>query len=439
LSLERAQLALLAALAATACVSIFASETLLALSFVLLIVRLVLRRTVFVATIADTPLAAFVVWSALSASFAADPARSHEDAKKLLLFALFYVAVEVLARHASRERLLASLLLGGLALAALSVAQYHWLGFDRLDRRPHGFLGHYMSAAGVTMVAFLLAAVRLALGPRPRARLRDSWLVVLVLMAVAAVVVADTAGRGLLGTRLFVAGLTALAMVVALASSPRLRAATAVLPAAVLPLAAWALVVSQTRSAWFGVCCGLATVALVRAPRLLGVLAVVVVALLLLRPGPLGERLTVTDASSVDRYYMWQAGLDMLADRPVFGVGPGMVLAVYPRYRWPEAPNPNAPHLHNNLLQIAVERGVPGLVFFLWWAGAVLLAAVRETRRRHDDPASRCAAVATLAVLAAILAAGFFEYNLGDSEVLLLVLLMTAIPFALARERATSA
>ena len=66
---------------------------------------------------------------------------------------------------------------------------------------------------------------------------------------------------------------------------------------------------------------------------------------------------------------MWQAGLDMVIDRPVFGQGPGMILVIYPRYRWPEAPNPQAPHLHNNLLQIAAERGLPGLVFFLWWVG----------------------------------------------------------------------
>jgi hypothetical protein len=42
-------------------------------------------------------------------------------------------------------------------------------------------------------------------------------------------------------------------------------------------------------------------------------------------------------------------------------------------------------------------------------------------------------------VLAGILVAGLFEYNLGDSEVLMLVLLLTAVPFALARERAVPA
>jgi hypothetical protein len=44
-----------------------------------------------------------------------------------------------------------------------------------------------------------------------------------------------------------------------------------------------------------------------------------------------------------------------------------------------------------------------------------------------------------LAALTAVFAAGLFEYNLGDSEVLMLCLLFTAVPFALARERAAAA
>ena len=85
-----------------------------------------------------------------------------------MLFALFYVGVEALGRPAARERVLTSVLLGGLALAGLMVAQHLFLGYDRLDRRPSGFLGHYMSASGVTMAVLLLAVARLALGPRAR-------------------------------------------------------------------------------------------------------------------------------------------------------------------------------------------------------------------------------------------------------------------------------
>lgn len=45
-------------------------------------------------------------------------------------------------------------------------------------------------------------------------------------------------------------------------------------------------------------------------------------------------------------------------------------------------------------------------------------------------------AVATLCVLAAVLVAGLFEYNFGDSEVFMFVLLIASLPFALRRQRA---
>ena len=208
------------------------------------------------------------------------------------------------------------------------------------------------------------------------------------------------------------------------------------LPWVALPVAAWALVISQTRNAWVGAVVGLAVVAVMRAPRLLWALAGVLAVLLLVRPAAVTSRLTVTDQSSVDRYYQWQAGVDMIMDKPVFGQGPGMILTDYPDYRWPEAPNPDTPHLHNNALQIAATRGLPGLAFFVWWMLVALATALAEARRARADSPAGWPAVAALGGLFAILMAGVFEYNLGDSEVLMLALLLTSLPFARRRERA---
>ena len=392
MTLERAQLGLLAALAATIPVSIFASETLLALSVVVLVARLVARRARLARTSLDTPLLALLVWTLLSASFAREPVRSHEDSKKLLLYVLFYLAVEVLAREHDRERVLGAALLGGLALAGLMVFQWLFLGYDRLSQRPPGFLGHYMSASGVTMVVLLLAAARLALGPRSRPRLAAFLLPLLILAGVGAVTAAAAAGNGTVAARFFVAALAALAAAVALSTRPAVHAAEATLPWLAAPIAAWALVASQTRSAWVGAVVGLAIVAVLRAPRLVWLVAGATLALLVLRPAALTPRLTIGDESSRDRYYMWQAGIDMVLDKPVFGQGPGMILAAYPRYRWPEATHPRQPHLHNNPLQIAAERGLPGLAFFLWWVGAAFLAALREARSARTGAGAQRAA-----------------------------------------------
>jgi O-antigen ligase len=329
---------------------------------------------------------------------------------------------------------LAAALLGGLAQAGLMLLQRYALGFDALTRRPPGFLGHYMSASGVTMAVLLLAVARLATGPRARPRPSELWLAAAVVAGVAAVAAASVSGHGVAAIRLFVAALGVAAAVIAVRGGERARAAEAALPFCVAPLAAWALVVSQTRSAWAGAVSGvlaLTLLALVRVPRLAWASLAVAVALLLASPGGVRSRITVRDESSRDRYYMWQAGLDMLLDRPVFGQGPGMVEVVYARFRWPEAPNPQQPHLHNNLMQVAAERGLPGLVFFLWWVAVAFLAALREAQRAAlAGRGPGWAAAGALAALAAVFVAGLFEYNLGDSEVLMLVLLLTAVPFA---------
>ena len=177
--------------------------------------------------------------------------------------------------------------------------------------------------------------------------------------------------------------------------------------------------------------------AVLRAPRTLWLLGAAAAASSWCSgPAGVASRLTIERRQHRDRYYMWQAGIDMILDKPVFGQGPGMILDTYPRYRWAEAPNPRAPHLHNNALQIAAERGLPCLVFWLWWVAAVMADAWRESRPAllAARPGAWCAA-GTLGVLVAVLAGGLFEYNFGDSEVLMFILLVSALPYALRRER----
>jgi O-antigen ligase len=197
----------------------------------------------------------------------------------------------------------------------------------------------------------------------------------------------------------------------------------------VIPASTVALLLSLTRNAWLGTLAGLAMLAFLRAPRALWLLPAGAAAVVVLGPARILDRLTLTDASSRDRYFMWQAGIDMVRDKPVFGQGPRMVEQVYPRYRWPGAPNAATPHLHNNALQIAAERGLPCLAWWLWWVAAAMGDAWRESGRGMSG--ARWGAAGALAVLAAVMAAGLFEYNFGDSEILMFTLVVSALPYAL--------
>jgi len=436
--LERAQGALVAALAATCSVSIFAAQVLFASAAVVFAFRLLRGSTRIPRLPLDGPTLAFCVWTLLSAAFSQAPLVSQESAKKLLLFALLYIAVDSMADREGRERIMDAALLGGLVLAAGSLLQYYFLGFDTINQRPRGFLGHYMTASGLLMATVVLAGARLAffeseIEPPARADLQrlaglGAGLVVLSVMA-AADVAAVVAG----GAFVVLLAVSAARLFLARGTWPG-RSMSSTLAALALPLGSWALLISRTRNAWLGALVGLTVIALLRAPRLLWALAGAIALVLVLRPAAVMERLTLTDASSRDRYFMWQAGVDMVNDRPVFGQGPRMVESNYPAYRWPGAPNPATPHLHNNVLQIAAERGLPCLAWWLWWVAAAMGDAYRESRRTRA-----WTAVGALALLAAMMTAGLFEYNFGDSEILMLLLLVCALPYALRAERAETA
>jgi putative inorganic carbon (hco3(-)) transporter len=86
-------------------------------------------------------------------------------------------------------------------------------------------------------------------------------------------------------------------------------------------------------------------------------------------------------------------------------------------------------HLHNIYLQYAAERGVPVLLIFLWMIAKILWDFSRALRRNPASPEARFVLQGAIAIVIAILAEGFAEYNLGDSEVLTLFLAVVAFGY----------
>ena len=113
---------------------------------------------------------------------------------------------------------------------------------------------------------------------------------------------------------------------------------------------------------------------------------------------------------------------------PLTGVGPNVVQRGLPELPADRPPwSRRRPHLHNVPLQIAAERGLPALGVWIWF---VVSAAARPAGGVSGPTGSRYLAAAGLGALAAMLAAGFFEYNFGDSEFLMPFLVLLTLPFA---------
>jgi O-antigen ligase len=132
---------------------------------------------------------------------------------------------------------------------------------------------------------------------------------------------------------------------------------------------------------------------------------------------------------------MLHSGARMIHDRPLTGVGPNMVKEVYPTYRDPGAVEPVNVHLHNVPVQIAAERGLPALAIWTWFI-VVLLRDMTRMLGRSPHPSLPAAG---LAAVVAMLAAGLFEYNFGDSEFLMLFLVLVTLPYAALRAPADAA
>ena len=79
--------------------------------------------------------------------------------------------------------------------------------------------------------------------------------------------------------------------------------------------------------------------------------------------------------------------------------------------------------------EIAAERGLPALTIWLWFIGT-LLADFLRLRKTSAIPSIATAGIASVV---AMLAAGMFEYNFGDSEFLMLFLVIITLPYAAER------
>jgi O-antigen ligase len=206
-----------------------------------------------------------------------------------------------------------------------------------------------------------------------------------------------------------------------------------------------ALALSLTRNSWLGALAGLTVVLALVRPRALGGLLMVIMVLLLISPGKVQYRIRsgmdLSDDNTRNRIELFSTAMRLIRDNPWFGVGPKNVAQEALRYRGTdEYPDWLYQHMHNNFLQIAAERGLPGLALWLWF----IFSLIRSTWRVHRASASRAgpgaglvesseaffASTAALGCCAALLVAGLFEYNFGDSEVLMLFLFIVSAPWA---------
>ncbi len=321
----------------------------------------------------------FVVFSALtllSALLSDDSLRSLKDARQLLQILIFYLAVHVI--RDDREALwLTKTLLAATAVAALYTLGVALTSQIDLANRMSGFFSIYMTLAG--------------------------FLVIVGALALTYVILPGGSGQWWI----YGAGLLILA----------------------------ALMSTFSRNAWIGIAAA-AVFAVIAARRWKWAawLVVIAAAAVLMSPGTVRKRVesmgNLKDITARERVFMWKSGLRMIADRPFAGFGLDMIKLNYSRYAHPEALKKRTGHLHNNLLHVAAERGLPALVAWIWiWAAFYAAGYRRRMFFREGSFERRFLTVGGFAAVTGFLVAGLFEYNFGDSEVVMIAYFAMALPF----------
>jgi O-antigen ligase len=323
------------------------------------------------------PLLAYAGWTLVSTLFSFNFTVSLVDDKQLILL-LLVPAVYHLARGERAGTVVDVIVSVGAASAAFGIIQYGILHYDNLGQRPQGALTHYMTYSGVLMLVICAAVARVVFGRGDR-----TW------------------------------------------------------PALVMPALVVALALTYTRSATVGALAAVALLLALRNFRLLGLVPVIVAVMFAIAPDTITARMAsvfnLQDPTIVDRLAMMKTGVAIVKAQPLTGIGPDMVPRMYVEFRHESAVNAVNPHLHNVPLQIAAERGLPALGLWIWFVVSVIVAL----SRRFRVPETRVLAAAALAAVVAMLAAGMFEYNFGDSEFLMLFLVLITLPFAASESNAS--
>ncbi len=363
--------------------SIAVSNILLALAFgALLISDQKMRFPPFLA-----PLAAFFLGTVISLLLSPDWHEGRPAVRKFFCF-LIVLLVYSNVRTMERVRWLLLACIGVMSLSGLwSLVQFSWkaaqareLGqpfYDHyLQERITGFMSHWMTLGGQEMILILMAVAFVFFSGHRR------WMPYL-LAAIAAIALSIVAGF--------------------------------------------------TRSVWFGTACGSVYLIWYWKRWILLLLPVPVILLMLVNPFEVRERMLSvfrphgdTDSNEF-RVICRRAGFAMIKAHPWFGLGPEQVKLHLTEWIPADVPRPLPRgwygHLHNIYLHYAADRGILTMLAFLWMLGKMLFDFARASvRAGPDDAEPRAVLRGAIAMMIGTLVVGFYEVNLGDSEVLVLFL-----------------
>ncbi len=391
--LARAALYLTWACAATTLVSIAVYQILLALAFATILLSGIRPRLPRI----WLPLALFMAGTVASLLLSGDMAAGRPQIRKFYVYLMLLAVYSAFRTLVQVRRLVLTWTIVGGAAAVLGIVQFAGkmgdtrppgVGFYQyyVASRITGFTSNWQTYSGEMMIVLLLVLAFLMFSPKVRGR----WLWVCL---------ASAAAVGM------------------------------------------AVLLGYTRGTWLATGASVLYLVWFWKRRLLAALPLVALLVLWVNPGGVRTRFQSafeprkdTD-SNQHRIVCWRTGWEMIKAHPWFGVGPERVGPLFTEYVPKDIPRPLPDgwygHLHNFYIHYAAERGVATMLLLVAALVMILYDCLRALRKL---PAGRGELKAVLhgavAVVLGIMISGLFEVNVGDSEVLALLLAVVACGYA---------
>ncbi len=159
-------------------------------------------------------------------------------------------------------------------------------------------------------------------------------------------------------------------------------------------------------------------------------------------PAADAEPANEAERNALERLYVWRHTLEMSQAHPWLGVGPGNWRVRFPEYGGSSAPSFEGIDQmrirpHNVYLGLASETGLPGLLLFLAMGGLALAAAAMAARQAQSEGEALLAISLFSGLIAATVDMGF-SFPIERAEHNLLLLLYAAMALSLAARRLPS-
>jgi len=374
--------------------SIAGAQTAVEVGLLAWVVRIVLSgRARLVYTPLNLPILAYVVTQVISVAFSPYQAQSLRAlGEEWLLLVFFLIANNVEGEEKVKK--LFGILISVSTLVALYAIWQHYSGLDLYRDRmlepkggvflSLGLFDHHLTFGGYYMLVFLLASV-FPLGVKRSDFAR----------------VVDFASPTILGL---------------------------------------ALVFSYARSAWLGALAGVFTFGLFRGRKfiLLLLLGMLLLCLVVYVIEPTSwDRIKEIDLSKdkpeSTRIRLWLTSINMIKDKPVWGIGLGNFSRLFDRYKV-EGFYDTTCHPHNDFLNVAVNSGLPGLLAYLWIWVAFFRCTLRSMGRGEKLGFVRAGQMAGVAAITGFLFGSLFQCYYTDAEVNMLLMFILGSTMALNRQ-----